>query len=975
MASPAAPAEPDALKAEVLRLMERAHFREAVEAGKLLHKRLANAESEALLVKAYRSRIRQMLDRGMFTESSALIDSVKQRFASAPPLLEETEWVLAARTGRPEKYLQPLDDPDLSPERRAAIETIIRREVTTPSVLSQCSALGAGHPVRQAAAALLNAFSAVTSGPVQPEAVALPGISHRSPLAPWKHLVRAIAHFHREEDALCQQHLALIDEQSVPARLVPALRAMMGKDEKPLGPAALALKKAVCGRERELHALLEQLDRALEGERYDGILFLIRRAVGLCKQTLPDQTGRLMQHICARCFLADVPPEDVRSALREPPPDDAYLWRLLARSAEIDGFPTLACSFWDSFCLCAVREGWFGENSREVAAVYLHMAGMLRGFPRTALEKARRRFDPNVGGVLGVDRRRSPAHPGPAGRNPQELHYLYPEQLYERACRIDPDPEIFQQWLEYSKKGTHWREADAAALAWHAAIPDDSRPLLHLMESAEDRNALKKALGYVEKAEKVAGLNPEVRRARLRLWVSVAKRHLKEGKTHLVDEDFAEIEALPQAQEGDRPAFLAALRWVCATLLADEPQATKWEAEVARGLESRLAAFAVLDGLETACGVAPSRAIGQVPLLASEEKSRAAAALARACVLCDDMGLPLALPSLLERPAVEALSSPDCRIDALGVQRLTEAALRGLQQELAYAASDLGLNRADTDPARFLLLRAQSLPGWDWERRENCIAAAAELARRRHDLSLLAEAVELLRGGHKSRYFRPWDDEQTKEILDIRPGEVQRVLRAERERHRFEPEPPLPGRGLEGRETAPVFQQGTLWPSIEEEEERPAGGRLDEEEEASLLPGEEEDEQEDGEYEEEDEQEYDEDAEDEDSSDTDEDEDYEDDDSIDSDDEGPSEEELQAFAAMAGQHLPPKVAALMLELVRKHGRSAELPDLEKIAKIDPELVARLDRAVRESGMSSSRPGHGSRRSPRKKRRERRKRRR
>ncbi|MEJ2170423.1 MAG: hypothetical protein P8X90_33410, partial [Desulfobacterales bacterium] len=45
----------------------------------------------------------------------------------------------------------------------------------------------------------------------------------------------------------------------------------------------------------------------------------------------------------------------------------------------------------------------------------------------------------------------------------------------------------------------------------------------------------------------------------------------------------------------------------------------------------------------------------------------------------------------------------------------------------------------------FLLLRARSLPPWEIERKDECLVAAIELARRERDMDLLDEAIELRR--------------------------------------------------------------------------------------------------------------------------------------------------------------------------------------------------------------------------------------
>ncbi len=54
----------------------------------------------------------------------------------------------------------------------------------------------------------------------------------------------------------------------------------------------------------------------------------------------------------------------------------------------------------------------------------------------------------------------------------------------------------------------------AAAERWHRALPKDVRPLVYLMDSAEERKVYKKPLGFLEEAEKIDRLNPSVRRPR-----------------------------------------------------------------------------------------------------------------------------------------------------------------------------------------------------------------------------------------------------------------------------------------------------------------------------------------------------------------------------------------------------------------------------------------------------------------------------
>ncbi|MGB7759346.1 MAG: hypothetical protein WBL61_05925, partial [Bryobacteraceae bacterium] len=65
--------------AEVVRLIAKGNSKSAVEAAKLLHKRLGTPASEELLVDAYVARVRAMLEHRMTAEAEALVRLVRER--------------------------------------------------------------------------------------------------------------------------------------------------------------------------------------------------------------------------------------------------------------------------------------------------------------------------------------------------------------------------------------------------------------------------------------------------------------------------------------------------------------------------------------------------------------------------------------------------------------------------------------------------------------------------------------------------------------------------------------------------------------------------------------------------------------------------------------------------------------------------------------------------------------------------------
>jgi hypothetical protein len=256
--------------------------------------------------------------------------------------------------------------------------------------------------------------------------------------------------------------------------------------------------------------------------------------------------------------------------------------------------------------------------------------------------------------------------------------------------------------------------------------------VLHLMQAAEKSNALKKAFKLMEQAERLDGLNPEVRKARLRLLISLATRHLQQKKTRLAEPELRQIEALPQARQGDRPALAAALRWVFWTLDGDVTQADGARATVVKVLGGEAAAQIVLRAVAAACkfkGKTPEMVHTRGPL---------AAAVGRACALGEDTGLRIEIPRDLSERLLRELAGKDAVADAAGLAALGEAALRADDLELAYAVSTAGLKLAQDRWAEFLFLRARAIPDWAEERQAPCAAAASELARRQRNPDLLA---------------------------------------------------------------------------------------------------------------------------------------------------------------------------------------------------------------------------------------------
>ncbi|MEX2261608.1 MAG: hypothetical protein WD696_06635 [Bryobacteraceae bacterium] len=737
-------------ESSVRQLIAQGKHKVALERAKQIHKASASPATEALVVDAYAARIRALLDHGLLVEAKALSDLVRERYPSAGASIDQLRTSAEARQGNLDALLRPLNDPAISLEQRTSIEEAVGREVTDLAALAECPALGAGHPLRTGARALHKAFEAVTSQLVPEDALVLPEVSRRSPLAPWKMLIRAIGCFYRREDEACRRYLEAVPPGSAASRLAPALLAMAdGGSRNSLPHEAAVLVSGVTQERAGLRAALQELDRAFAADDERRILKGIRNAAAECRLHCPALLEKLKGYMTVRAVIADIDSDHALPAMGGHPRKDAQFHRLFARALEATSDSkhyTFACAIWAAFLEKAKDEGWFTGHGPEAAMLYIRMAELLRVVPGHLLEmsqaSARKEID-----------------------DPEAFYYLYPELLYERACAIDPHSEHFSKWLEWASTNRLAASSpEKIAEMWHAACPQDLAPLLHLMTSAERRKSFHKAIAILDKAEAIDAVHPAVRRARLRLMFANAVRQLKQRKPRLAERTLLVIQGLPQVRQGDRRAFLAALRGICSAIYGSTKATEAAVEKLTRLLDSAAAANFVIAGAASACNYQFS--VCSPADLSEKELAALPAAIARVCALAEDIGwtftprrgwLEVAARSLRERRL--ELSSGQLRL-------LAKVALRAEYPEMAYMASAAGLALGLADEARFLLLRAQALPEWLWNRRNRCIAAAISLARSAKDSTLIAEARNLPTSGSGE--------------LSIEPDELEEVRRRER---------------------------------------------------------------------------------------------------------------------------------------------------------------------------------------------------
>ena len=633
--------------------------------------------------------------------------------------------------------------------KRAEAEQAIRKELVDLSALAASEALAEGHPLRVAAADLARAFAAVTTGQVDDAEIELAEVSHRSPLAAWKSLIRAIASLYRREDENCRRFLAVLGEDSVPVRVAGVLRSVLTESwDESLSPAGRRLVEKIMGPRIELRLALRALDEAFVQDDEREVYRQTRRAVELCERVCPERLERLRQHLSVKAAVVNYPVEPMVSAMDGPAKHDAYFFRLFARGIENSHGFIEACELWDRFRGAAIQEGLFSAEGPENAFLYLHMAELLRRVGPDHLWEAQQDFldqmdewgdfDDEDLDSFGATRRRS--------RVKRDLYFLAPEKLYERAAALRPDADVYRQWLDFAETAQRADlRGDPIAQKWAADFPEDPRPLLYLARSAEQREAYDKAVKYIGQAEQLGGIDPKVKRARFRLLVAKAVRHLKQGKPDLAAKDFVQIEQLPQATEKDRPAFLLSLQWVQAAMQGDRDQVARRHDRILDLLGGPVATAILLLSTARECDFTSAEVNELLKWLSAYKEKDLIGAIVRTCQIGTDVDVEMLLPLKWGAMLAKWFKRSDCDLDSAGLLTVAQAALVAEWPEVAYYCCGYGLQKGGPLQARFMFLRGKSLPYSAQTRRQDCFAAAMELAKRVRDMDLVGEIADASR--------------------------------------------------------------------------------------------------------------------------------------------------------------------------------------------------------------------------------------
>lgn len=765
--------------AEIEKLVLKGKYKIALNKAKIYNKNLQTKESEKLLIDVHIKRISQMVELGHLHDAKVLISVVKNNFLSEKERFEDLSNIIAVREGNIDDFVKPLVDPAVSDKKRKQIEDILKNELTNLNDLAICKSLPLDHPLKTGAALVMKAFETVTSGYTSEKEIALPAVSRKSLFAPWKMLIRAILFFYQKDDEKCQRCLNAIDSASAPYRLAVVIQSIISDNtndisfhnsKRQINEKTKILTNKISGNmdKDSIKSAIINLDKAFNMKNQSKLLKAMKNAVKICEKDYPQILEKLKQHISIKAWMKDICYKKVVNAMGCPTKKNGYFLLLHARAAEISGKLLFACCLFYEFCCQAKQEGWFSDKGIEIAEIYCYITNILNRIDPEDIDQQRDEFIV----VLKSGKKKFlyinyhnyiPAFQNNGLPN-TDLFFLYPDILYKKATDINPCSDIFDMWIQWTFKNySHWKNIDQVAILWHKALNEDTKPLLYLMESAEKRNAFTKALSYLEKAEQIDKLNPEVQRAKLRLFISITMRHLKQRKPHLARNDFEKIQQLPQSREGYKPAFLTALKLICSIIENNKLESSRQKNKLIKKIGNKISAAIIIEGLLKPCGI-KSNTVFYLPSVKNiPDNKELVLAVARALRLGDSMGLCFSIPSRYIDIITNFFKNDKSTIEPFSIITIANSGLNDNYFELAYAASGNGLLQGGVNSGKLLLVRAKSLPLWAMKRKCDCITAVIEMARRQRDTDLLKEAIELRR----TQKFSPFDFLGLPNFLDI----------------------------------------------------------------------------------------------------------------------------------------------------------------------------------------------------------------
>lgn len=528
----------------------------ALELAKQFLKENPGSEAESLLAEAYNLRINQLRKSGLVQDARNLIEIAKTKcpnYKSKFDPLAQTTYHFPLTQDDVVRIGAALNSSSLSKENENRLHSILSIGLGDPSHLANCPALPPDFPLKQEAAIIQDALRTATDSTPDNEREQimqrLSAISRRSPLAYWSMFVRALDAYHKKNDDLALSLVRRIPQGGTLSHGAKILIDKIQGKQKPDGlssHATRALWKTLTA--ASLNSLWREILHAIDTAQHTRLRDLVKQAYHQTWVTpfiAREITHCLFQNMMNRAYYDHIVNDIILEGLRHHWGEKAQLYFQLALF-----YTTGSLNSKKTFAIVEESLEKYKKllSTKELAAIY----GMAAQFAAIDENDDFCDFDPfsDKDNKIGHD---------------ESIQY------YKKACRHHPAPIYFAPMvclMEAEKREV--AEIESTLLEWSKTNPDDCNPLILLFEKAEKRNALQKALKFLERAEKVDPLDPKVRDARRRLvWRTILK-HLEQKNWRLVQRDLQQID-LNQLSPLQKAVFEGVARFVSILDSGEDP--------------------------------------------------------------------------------------------------------------------------------------------------------------------------------------------------------------------------------------------------------------------------------------------------------------------------------------------------------------------------------------------------------------------
>ena len=528
------------LRRQIQQACERGNVRAAVEMAKECHRREPTDAHAQLLSGLHVQRARQLMEKNLHTEAAVVLSHALATGQGTEELLRLV-FECSLRSGQYQSAIRLFDRLRDPVERARARSLLAEEAIARGEELERLCEPS----IRDDAGRIRRAFAAFARGEDETVAAELKSLGLSSPCAGWKWILLGLVAYAKNDEARARACWERNGFGGQANRLCALLRSALDvgqhtHDPRAPGPPRLHLKLMA-----DLGTLrLEMLQRIKDALDQNDTAEVLRLATQLIAALSPEErtafSPRLARVVCSSLDWSNLDPPVVQRIFGRVP-EDPKLTRVLALWFE-HREPALAVYLW--------RE-------------YLDELQRLPLIPGRLKPRARAMVWKRMGELT---ERTTPYDLAEA----EEDLYGYrtspidPVLCYRNSIKYDPhDRQAHQKLLEVliargSRKSAE-RQAEEILNRW----PNDVQSLLFLGRSCFERDAMRKALKYFDRARQAEPFNAKVRVEMITCLLFSARRRLDMGHVEPARRDYEQAEALATPGETNSALYCkwAALEW------------------------------------------------------------------------------------------------------------------------------------------------------------------------------------------------------------------------------------------------------------------------------------------------------------------------------------------------------------------------------------------------------------------------------